>query len=99
MGLKDVVDRFTKRKEILKDMQDHDYAETKLTQRKLSAEERALNKILEKRRQEAIKAKLNSIYKKQDKDYWKKDVITQKNIFKENGTLLQQKHLFSGRVR
>lgn len=94
MGIKDIVNRFSYRKEIFKDMQDHDSAATKLEQRKLSSEERTLNKILEKKRQDRIKAELNRIYKRQDNEYWHKDTISQPNIFKEKGTLLMQKNLF-----
>lgn len=99
MGLRDIVNRLQKRKEIFKEMQDHDNASTKLAQRKISSEERALNAIREKRRQEIIKAQLKAHYKKEDKAYWKKDVISQPNMFREHGTLLQQKNLFAGGVQ
>ena len=97
MGLKDVLNKYTSRKEIFKKMQDNDAAAHKLEERKKSAEERALEKIYEKKRQETIKSELKRHYKQNDKEYWHKDVITQKPIFKEHGhTLLQQKNLFSG---
>lgn len=97
MGFKDIIDRFRDRKKIFKEMQDQDSAMTKLQERKLSSEERALNKILEKKRQENIKRQLNAIYKRQDNEYWHKDVITQPNIFKEKTSILKQKNLFSNR--
>lgn len=96
MGVKEIFDRFRSRQQLVKQVQDQDYAVNKVEQRKLSAEERSLNKIQEKQRQELIKQKLNSIYKKQEKDYWKKDVITQPNIFREKSTLLHQKNIFAG---
>lgn len=75
-------------------MQEDDRLNSKLQERKLSGEERALNKIYEKRRQEGIKRELNKIYKHEDKQYWKKDIITQPMIFKEKTSLLKQPNIF-----
>lgn len=94
MTVKEILEKFSGKNRKFKEMQEDDRLVNKLNERKLSAEERSLNKIYEKRRQEGIKKELNKIYKNQDKEYWKKDVITQKMIFKEKSNLLRQPNIF-----
>lgn len=94
MGIRSIIDNMRRKSELYKEMEAEDRARTKLEQRKLSSEERALNNILEKKRQEAIKAELAKHYKKEDQDYWKKDVITQPNVFVGHKNLLAQPSVF-----
>lgn len=91
MGLRDIFDSLKKKNEAYKELEIEDKARNKLETRKLSANERALNKILEDRRQEAIKKELSKYEKKESKDYWHKDVIAQKNLFVGNKKLFAQK--------
>ena len=101
MGLKDVIRRMREGKEVYKEMEVQDRASEKLQERKLSSNERALNKIIKKQREEYIKKELDNYYKKEDNDYWHKDVISQKNIFKgthsqlkQPNVVLKQKNIF-----
>lgn len=95
MGIKELIEKLRKKDDLYKQMKAEDAAATKLQERKLSAEERALNKIMEKKRQEAIHQELSKHYKKEEKEYWHKDVITQKPLFNHPPTILKQKRLFA----
>jgi len=64
-----------------------------MEERKLSSNERELNTILKAKREEQIKMELDNYRKEEQHDFWHKDVITQKNIFKNN------KNLFVGNRR
>lgn len=106
MGLREILEKLRHRKEYYNDLKMQDKATSKLEQSKLSSEERALNKILEKKRQEAIKEELKKHYKEEDDDYWHKDIISQKNIFngkeklfKHDQSLLHQKNIFTKQKR
>ena len=74
-----------------KELQVEDRAVTKVNERKLSANEREYNKIMEQKRQEHIANRLRQIHKQEQEEYWKKDVISQpylykdKNLFKHKG--------------
>jgi len=97
MGLiKKLVEKLRKRNEIFEEMQNNDRAAEKVEERKLSADERALVKVLEKRRQENVSNKLKEIYKQEESEYWHKNVISQPNIFKGGSSILKQKNLFEG---
>lgn len=87
MGFKEMIEKFRNKDTYFKELQARDKAMTKVSERKLSSEERSLNKILEKKRQEDIKKQLNTIYKKEESDYWHKDVISQPFIFKHDKSL------------
>ena len=91
MGIKDIIDRFKKDDTVYEELKEQDRAMSKLQERKLSANERELNKIIKQRREEQIKNELNKIHKQEQKDFWKKDVISQKNIF------VGHKNLFKNR--
>ena len=100
MGIKDILNKLKRKNVVYDEMKAQDKAASKIEERKLSAEERALHKILEKKRQAQIHVELQKHYKKDDDDYWHKDVISQPNIFKGESTLLnspsilKQKHIF-----
>ena len=98
MGITDLFSGMRRRSELLRQAQDEDSVVEKVQQRKLSANERLLMKLQEQDRQEAIKKELERRNKKEANDYWKKDVITQKNLFNNsNGNcLLKQGNLFGG---
>ena len=98
MGITDLFSGMRRRSELLRQAQDEDSVVEKVQQRKLSANERLLIKLQEQDRQESIKKELERRNKKEANDYWKKDVITQKNLFNNsNGnSLLKQGNLFGG---
>ena len=87
-----------RRGEMLRQAQDEDTVVTKVQERKKSANERVLEKLLERDRQEAIKKELERRERKEKDEYWKKDIITQKNLFtNSNGnSILKQHNLFGG---
>jgi hypothetical protein len=87
------------RGEMLKQAQNEDIVINKVQERKKSSNERVLEKLLERDRQEAIKKELERREKKEKDEYWKKDIITQKNLFtNSNGnSILKQGNLFGSR--
>lgn len=96
MGISDLISGMRRRAMLTKEISDQDIAETKVAERKLSANERLLNHMLKQEREENIKRELERRTKKEEKEYWHKDVISQKNLFTEkNGnSLLKQHNLF-----
>jgi len=105
MGLKDFAEKWKHKGEVFNEMQVQDSAATKLQERKLSANERELNKILHQKREAQIKKQLERFHEQEKKEYWHKDVITQKYIFKEKPVtrqqpnVVKQKNLFKGKGR
>ena len=93
MGLTDVFNRWKHRNEVFKELQDDDRASEKVQERKLSANERELNKILKAKREDQIKTQLDKHHKQELHTFWHKDVISQKNIFANN------KNIFVGNKR
>lgn len=84
------------RGEMLKQAQNEDIVANKVQERKKSSNERVLEKLLERDRQEAIRKELERREKQERNTYWKKDIITQKNLFtNSNGnSILKQQNLF-----
>lgn len=83
------------KKEKEREIEIEEGARQKYEMKKKSANERALEKIIEKQRQEQIKKILDKEYKKQDKEYWHKDTISQKYMFKDHTSVMGGKRLFS----
>jgi len=89
MGVSDLISGMRRRGELFKEMQAQDDAATKVETRKLSADERALNKVLEQERQKRIREELARRTKREEREYWHKDVISQPNLFgNKNGNSL-----------
>ena len=95
MGLRDMFNHLKEKKEKEREIAIEEGAKQKYEMKQKSAAERALEKILEKKRQESIKKTLEQEYKKQDKEYWHKDVISQKYMFKDHTSIMGGKKLFS----
>ena len=90
MGLREIYNKIKERKELESDYEIDDRARTRVAEKKLSANERELNSILKQRREDQIKKQLEGYHKAQQKEYWHKDVINQKFLFKEKTKLLRQ---------
>jgi len=103
MGIKDFLDRIKQKNEMVKQLETQDRAENRVQEKKLSANERTLNKILKEKREELITKELEKYGKQKQDEYWHKDMISQKYIFKETSnlmhqpSLLKQKKMFGGR--
>ena len=103
MGLRDFADKWKHKSEVFEEMQVQDTAARKLNERKLSANERELNKILHQKREAMIKKQLDKFHEQEKKEYWHKNVINQKYIFKEKPVtrqqpnVVKQKYLFKGK--
>lgn len=99
MGVSDLIAGIRRRGELVREIDNEERARDKVEQRKLSANERMLQKMLEEERQEFIKQELSRRVKRETNDYWHKDVIKQKNLFNNaNGnSILKQQNLFSGK--
>jgi adenylate kinase family enzyme len=99
MSISDIIDKFRGKNEVFEQLQAQDKAVTKIEERKKSANERALDRILKQEREEAIRKKLEAYNKREQSDFWHKNVIQQKELFREkdNPSLLKQKNLFGGK--
>jgi hypothetical protein len=81
MGIGDLITGMRRKGELFKQYQAEDEASTKVEERKLSAGERMLNKMVRQEREEQIQKELAIRLKREENDYWHKDVISQKNLF------------------
>ena len=99
MGISEIIDKFRNRNEVFDDLNAQDKALAKIEERKKSANERALDRILKQEREELIRQKLEAYNKREQKDFWHKNVIQQKELFREKNhpSLLKQKNLFGGK--
>lgn len=82
MAFTNIIKKMKEEQEVLEDLQIHDNAQTKLSNMKLSSNERELIKIRERQRQELIRAALTKEHKRQQKEYLYKNVVSQPNIFR-----------------
>lgn len=96
MGITDLIAGMRHRAILTKEFSDEDAAQTKVQEKKLSANERLLNSMLKKEREEAIKKEIEKRTKAEADKYWHHDIIHQENLFnKPNGNnLLKQPSLF-----
>lgn len=100
MGLMDLVRKISEKKheksKKFKEMQEDDRLNTMLEERKLSANERELNRFIHEQREKEIKEKLEVIHKKQNHDNWKSNsILAQKmNILKDDRPILKEKNIF-----
>lgn len=89
MGISDLISGMRRRAIMTKELSDAEMVQEKVAERKLSANERLLNSMVKKDREEAIKRELTRRIKREESDYWHKDVISQKNLFNQsNGNSL-----------
>ena len=101
--MQDMLDRAMNRKRRFSEMKDEDDMHTKLQQRKLSANERELNRFMDEERQERIKQALAAYRKKKQDEFWHEDRISQPFIFKSSdrplatqGTVINKCNLGGG---
>ena len=101
MSISDIINKFKHKNEIYEELNAQDKAIAKIEERKKSANERALDRILKQEREAVIRAKLEAYNKREQEDFWHKNVIQQKELFREKDhpSLLKQKNLFGGRKR
>jgi len=88
MGLRNIFDSIKKKNELVKEYENDDRARYKVEEKKLSSNERALNRILKEKREQSIKKELDIYNKKEQDDFWHKDIITQPYIFKTKSSNL-----------
>lgn len=89
MGIRDMIDKFRDRNSEFKELEAQDRAMEKIRLRKMSSNERELERFQKEEREENIKNALSKIRETKKKDFFHNDTITQKNIFNT------QKRLFS----
>lgn len=101
MGIIDLVRKISEKKheksKKFKEMQEDDRLNTMLEERKLSANERELLKIMKQKREDNIKVQLDKIHKQQNTDMWKsKHGVLDKgiSITKNDRPILQEKNIF-----
>jgi len=90
MGLREWYDRVVRKKDNFQQAQEMQQIERKLQERRLSADERELNKFLEEDRQRQVKEMLNQFRKRKQEEVWHGDtaldapniIANQKNLFK-----------------
>ena|SRR3990167_1416634 len=96
MGIADLISGMRRRAVLTKEFTDEDIASTKVVERKKSANERLLDSMVKKEREEAIKKEIERRTKIEENNYWHKDTMHQKDLFNNpNGnSLLKQQSLF-----
>lgn len=106
MGLiQNLIQKAREKKEMRQNMENQVSISEKIEQKRLSANERELNKYIEEDRQKKIKEVLNNYRKDRDNDikfghnpiYIKNIVKDDKNLFKHKKIFSNQKNIFSGR--
>ena len=88
MGIKEILAKLNRKRDVFDELQRYDKADAMVQERKLSSEERALNKILEQQRQQIIKKRLQEHIKRDQHETWHKNVVHQPNIFKGHRSVL-----------
>lgn len=96
MALRDILNRFKQKGAKFKEMQEDDRLQTKLMERKKSANERELERRMEAMRQERITEQLRQFREKDKVENRKVTVLAGKNIFKGHKSILtNNKKLFA----
>ena len=101
MGLiQDKLKEWKEKKNSLRDYEDFENFKEKFQAKKLSSDERELNRIIEERRQAIIKARLKSIRKRENEAFWsgryknpaytKNVVANHKNLFSNNTNIFNR---------
>ena len=101
MGLKDIIRKFTEKKEIskqkLKEAEEEIRINRIITERQKSSNERELDRYMKERREEQIKKTLEGIRKKETHDSWsgKNSLMnTKMNMLKDDRPILKEKNIF-----
>jgi len=100
MSLMDAIRRMGERKKItkqrFKEVQEEDKIRNLIEQRKLSANERELEKYMKDQRELQIKCELDKIHKKQNHENWKGNnpLKSQTSILRNDRPILKEKNIF-----
>lgn len=91
------LNKFGKNREKVNELKEQMRAQHMAEQQLLSNNERNLNRMLEQRRQDAIKSRFQHLQQKESREMFaKQNVLTGKNFFKDNGSMLKERNLFTG---
>jgi mevalonate pyrophosphate decarboxylase len=94
MGLlQDWIRKRKEKKERETEMEQELTARHNIEQKKLSSDERELNSYVEEDRKKGIKTMLDKYRKRKMNDFWHRDVISQKNLFHKEKSILKQKDI------
>lgn len=96
MGIREIWDRFTQKKDRFKDMQEQEHLTKILEERKKSANERELDSYMEERRQANIKSQIDRIRKQKQREMWHKNIFKGKNLFNGPSTILNNNNKLFG---
>ena len=88
MVLKQLLERMRARKEAFNEVKQQDRINTVISERKKNANERELEKFMEKERQENIKVQLNRFREKEKSENRNMNILKGKNIFKSHTSVL-----------
>lgn len=81
----------------MKEIEEEDRAHFRAEQKKLSSNERELNRFVEEDRQVAVKKALEKYRARENEKSWRgKTALDAPNMFKEETTILKQPNLFVG---
>ena len=91
MGLRDWYNKFVRKRDEFSAVEEQDRIQSRIQEKKLSADERELNKFLEKERQRQVKEMLESYRKQEQEEIWHgKTALDTPNV------ITNQKNLFGG---
>lgn len=99
MGIRDFLDRLRMRKQQVREFENSQRIEERYYEKKKSANERELEKFIEKARQEEIKRQLDEFRKAERQDIeFGHQILNTKNMFKhEKPTIMRTPNMFSMR--
>lgn len=94
--LKQILQKIKMRREKFKDLEEDEKLNKMLLERKKSANERELERIMEDERQDQIKAALELKRKQQSDEFWHgNNVLRTRNMFEEKGnSILRSPNIF-----
>jgi len=81
--------------EKFKEMQENDKLTRMLEERKLSSNERELNRYMKEQREKKIKETLDEIHKKRNHESWKgSNIVGKATMLKDDRPILKEKNIF-----
>jgi len=99
MAISDILNKFLQRKKQFKEMQAQQRMQELIEERKLSANERELNRYMNEEREEAIKRKLQQIHKFKNDEIWHgKTMLATPNMFRGGGSIMNQPSMLRERT-
>ena len=96
MGLREILQKFTAKKEKLKEYQEDRRVQQIAVEREKNSNERELERFMEERRQANIKLKLDEFRKQKQEEMWKANLFKEEHKILDAGNpILKQKNLFA----